>query len=356
MIHFFLTFSKDAANSPFGQRLSEMGVQSRIIAGEVRHQYKHRAWMLFVGRPRTALFAIRAAFRSFVVEKQVPRAVVVWTHIEALIVGLVRWVSRKPDTKLVLVGFILTSRSGWLHSLLRSLYFKTVFSLVDLAVVHSRVEADRYTEQFRGSRTRFVFIPWGSRIDNLVELSEPPIEGAADVLCAGRSGRDYLTLYRAFAGGALRVKIICDLAEALAGCEPAPNIQVMNQCYGSAYLREVFHAGCVVLPLGVGDISAGQMVLLQAMELGKAVVMTRTATTVDYVTEGQDALLVEAGDANGLRSAVEKLLAEPALRERLGQSAKQTFARKFTLPAYVTQLVTEIQILDPAAGRLEANP
>ena len=351
MIHFLLTFSKDAANSPFGQRLREMGVQSRIIAGEVRHRYKHRLWMLFVGRPRTAMFAMRAAFRSLVVERPVPRAVVVWTHIEALIVGLVRWFSRNTDTKLVLVGFILTSRTGWFHRLLRSLYFRSVFSLVDLAIVHSRVEADRYAEQFKGCRTKFVFIPWGSHIDNLVELSEPPIEGAADVLCAGRSGRDYLTLYRAFAGGPLRVKIVCDLAEALAGCEPAPNIQVMNQCYGSAYLREVLHAGCVVVPLSAGDISAGQMVLLQAMELGKAVVMTRTATTVDYVTQGQDALLVEAGDADGLRGAVERLLAEPALRERLSQGAKQTFTSKFTLPALVTSLVQEIQKIDPAAGR-----
>ena len=351
MIHFFLTFSKDAANSPFGQRLSEMGVQSCIIAGEVRHQYKHRAWMLFVGRPRTALFAMRAAFRSFVVEKQVPRAVVVWTHIEAFIVGLVRCVSRKSDTKLVLVGFILTSRTWWLHGLLRNLYFKTVFNLVDLAIVHSSAEADRYAEQFKGCRARFVFIPWGSHIENLVELSEPPIEGAADVLCAGRSGRDYLTLYRAFAGGALRVKIICDLAEALAGCESAPNMQVMNECYGSAYLREVLHAGCVVIPLGVGDISAGQMVLLQAMELGKAVVMTRTASTVDYVTQGVDALLVEAADADGMRNAVEQLLEDPALRESLGRSARQTFTSKFTLPAFVTSLVREIQKIDPAAGR-----
>ena len=352
MIHFFLTFSRDAANSPFGHRLSELGVQSRILAGEVRHQYKHRAWMMFVGRPLTAMFAIRAALRSLWHEQPEPRAVVVWTHIEALVVAFFRWLFRRRQTRLVLVGFILTKRSGWLHNLLRSAYFNTLFKVVDLAIVHSRVEADRYTQQYTGSRTRFVFIPWGSHIDNVDELAKaPPPDGPADVLCAGRSGRDYRTLYQAFAASALRVKIVCDLADALAGCEPAANIQVLDKCYGAAYLREVMHARCVAIPLGVSDISAGQMVLLQAMEMGKAVVMTRTATTVDYIVDGHDALLVEPGDAAGLHAAVRRVLDDEALRISLQLNARQTFVRKFTVPALVTALVEEIQKVDPAAGK-----
>jgi glycosyltransferase involved in cell wall biosynthesis len=336
MIHFFLTHSKDAANSPFGDRLRELGVQHLIIAGEVRHQYRHRAWMLFVGRPQTAWFAVRAAWRSLARERPIPQAVVVWTHIEALIVALFRALLGRRDTKLVLVGFILTERSGSLHRWLRRLYFDTVFSVVDLAIVHSRAEAERYAELFKGRRTRFVFIPWGSHIDNLEALrAQPPDTGAADVLCAGRSGRDYPTLFRALGGQGLRVKVVCDLADALAGCQPAPDIEVLDRCYGAAYLRELLHARCVAVPLGVGDISAGQMVLLQAMEMGKAVVLTRTATTVDYVRDGHDALMCEPGDADGLRAQVLRALADDTLREQIGANARQTFVRRFTVPAVV---------------------
>ena len=351
MIHFFLTFSKNAADSPFGRRLTEMGVQSKIIAGEVRHRFRHRLWMVFVGRPQTAWFAIRAAVRSLVVETPQPRVVVVWTHIEALIVGLVRWLFRRTVTRIVLVGFILTRRSGWLQNTLRSAYFGLVFSVVDMAIVHSRVEAARYAELFSGRKTRFVFIPWGSHIDGLDALAQAQPGGyAADVLCAGRSGRDYVTLYRALAVTQHRVKIVCDLAESLNGCEPADNIEVLDRCYGAAYLRELMDARCVVIPLGVGDISAGQMVLLQAMQMGKTVVMTRTTTTVDYATDGHDALLVEAGDAYALRAAVDSVLANAGLRAVLGSNAKLTFSNQFTVPGLVTSLVKEIQAMDSLAG------
>lgn len=353
MIHFFLTFSKDAANSPFGRKLAELGVQYRIIAGEVRHRFKHRLWMVFVGRPATAWFALRAAWQSLAREAERPRVIVVWTHIEVLIVGLVRWLLRR-QTAIVLVGFILTERTGRLHNLLRRLYFRRVLSVAQLVIVHSRVEAERYARQFAGLPARFAFIPWGSHIDDIARLEREAPAQPADVLCAGKSGRDYPTLFGALGGTGVRVKVVCDLAEALAGCSPAANIEVLDHCYGDAYLREVLHARCVVVPLGVGDISAGQMVLLQAMELGKAAVITRTATTVDYVRDGHDALLVDPGNPAALREAVERLLADDALRLRIGQQAKRTFNERFTVPALVQSLVGEIQRLDDKAGRASA--
>ena len=353
MIHFFLTFSKTAEDSPFGRRLAEMGVATRIIAGEVRHHFRHRLWMVFVGRPQTTFFAIKAAVRSLVLERPTPRVVVVWTHIEALIVGLVRWLFRRADTKIVLVGFILTRREGSLHNALRNAYFRTVFSVVNMAVVHSSVEATRYTGLFKGCKTHFVFIPWGSHISGLtamaadIDHSHQP----ADVLCAGKSGRDYRTLYTGLAGGQWRVKIVCDLTEALAGCPPANNIQVLSKCHGEAYFKEALRARCIVIPLGVGDISAGQMVLLQAMEMGKAIVITRTATTVDYATHEHDVLMVEPGNPTNLAAAVERLLSDPALAGRLGRNAAQSFRERFTVPALVTNLVNEIRTMDPQAGK-----
>jgi glycosyltransferase involved in cell wall biosynthesis len=351
MIHFFLTFSKDAANSPFGRKLTELGIDFRIMAGEIRHRFKHRLWMVFIGRPATALFALRAAWRSLALESQQPCAVVVWTHIEVLIVGLVRWLLRR-ETSIVLVGFILTERTGGLHNLLRRLYFRRVLTVAQLVIVHSRAEAERYSQQFADLPARFAFIPWGSHIDDIARLERDAPAAPADVICAGKSGRDYPTLFRALGGTSMRVKVVCDLAEALADCAPAENIEVLDRCYGDAYLREVVHARCVAIPLGVGDISAGQMVLLQAMELGKATVITRTQTTVDYVRDGHDALLVDAGNPQALRDAVERLLGDEDLRGRIGQEAKRSFNERFTIPALVESLVTEIQRMDARAGRV----
>ena len=251
MIHFLMTFSKRAGDSPFGRRLAELQVAHLIIAAEIWHRYRHRAWMLFFGRPQTAWFAIKAAFRSLVTETQRPHAAVVWTSVAVLVVAAVRTLCGRRGTRIVLVGFILTGRSGALHSALRRLYFHTLFSLVDLTVVHSSVEAARYTALYAGCRSRFVFIPARSHIDGAAALTigEPDANDPGDVLCAGKTGRDYLTLHRALAATPWRVTTVCDLVDAL--------------------------AGCVVIPQAVGDISASKMVLLQAMKLGKAVVITR---------------------------------------------------------------------------------
>ena len=356
MIHFFLTFGKDAADSPFGRRLVEMGVPHRVIAADVRHRYRNRWWMLLVGRPQTAWFAVKAAFRSLVVERPRPQAVVVWTHIEALIVAALRLlVLRQRRTRIVLVGFILTQRSGALHQLLRTLYFRTVFAVVDLVVVHSSVEAANYAQRFKGSRARFVFIPWGSHIEGLAAViakaerpgSGQPADEIADVVCAGRSGRDYPTVYAAFAGTSVQVRIVCDRRAALDGCPDAPNIHVLDTCYGDDYLLQLLRARCVVIPLAADDISAGQMVLLQAMEMGKAAVITRTATTIDYATDGHDAVMVEGHDPVALRHTVERLLLDDGLRNRLGSNARRSFAERFTVPAFVTQLVRQIAATNP---------
>ncbi len=97
------------------------------------------------------------------------------------------------------------------------------------------------------------------------------------------------------------------------------------------------------MPLAVHDISAGQMVLLQAAALGRAVVITRNATTVDYASDEEDALLVDLGDEAGLRQAMRRLLENPDLRDRLGRAASARFDRQHSTEAYVRGLVAAVE-------------
>jgi glycosyltransferase involved in cell wall biosynthesis len=351
MIHFFLSFSKDAANSPIARCIAESGIEFRIMAGRVSHQYRHKVWMVFVGRPLTAWFGIRAAFRSLVLARPAPRIVVVGTHIEALIVAILRWLVCR-DAKIVLLGFILTSRSNYFHNVLRTWYFRRVFSVVDLAIVHSSIEAARYADIFRGLRTRFTYVPWGTHVNGLEALRQAdrqrPAGDQAYVLSAGRSGRDYPCLFNAFHGSARKLRVVCDLAAALKGCQAAPNIEVLDHCYGGDYIRVLWGAFCVVIPLAVDDISAGQMVLLQAMAMGKPIIITKTSTTTEYVTHDHDALLVESGDPEAIRAAVERIFAEPELLAHLSRNAEASFQNRFSIPAYVRGLLSAIHDLESA--------
>ena len=66
------------------------------------------------------------------------------------------------------------------------------------------------------------------------------------------------------------------------------------------------------------------LVPLEAMALGRPVVATGRGGSGEYLRDGENALLFEAGDAAALAAAVRRLAGEPALRERLRAGGART--------------------------------
>jgi glycosyltransferase involved in cell wall biosynthesis len=64
------------------------------------------------------------------------------------------------------------------------------------------------------------------------------------------------------------------------------------------------------------------IVVIEAMAAGRPVVASRTGGIPDLVQDGETGLLFPPGDAKGLRLALEKLLGDPPLRERMGRAGK----------------------------------
>jgi type III pantothenate kinase len=64
------------------------------------------------------------------------------------------------------------------------------------------------------------------------------------------------------------------------------------------------------------------MVAREAMAHGRPVVATAVGGLVDVVEDGLTGLLVPPGDVRALREALERLLGDADLRERLGTAAR----------------------------------
>jgi glycosyltransferase involved in cell wall biosynthesis len=346
VIHIVLRASKAATESPFAIELRRLGVPHVIFTGAVPFAYRHRIWLVFVGLPKLALRAAGWAVQSMVLARPKPDAVVVGTHFEVLAFGLLRALGfARP--RIVMLGFIYTDRrQPWLNAL-RLRYFRLVFSFADTVICHSTVEVARYGVLFAGSRAVFVFMPYGLHIwgrpsaDAAVdaEAARPAPEPRRYVLAAGRSGRDYATLVRAAAGLAVDVHIVCDNEAMVGGLPPAPNVQVLRHCYAGDYVQQLRDCALVAIPLGVADISAGQMVLIQAMAFAKPTVITATPTVREYTTNGLESIHVAQGDAKGLRAAIERVLDDPALAARLGRAAEAAYEERYSMRAYVRELV-----------------
>src|SRR5207302_1116688 len=68
--------------------------------------------------------------------------------------------------------------------------------------------------------------------------------------------------------------------------------------------------------------------VLEAMAHGRPVVASAVGGIPELVEDGVTGYLVEPGDVAGLRAAIERLLADPALRRRLGRAGRARVAER----------------------------
>jgi glycosyltransferase involved in cell wall biosynthesis len=93
--------------------------------------------------------------------------------------------------------------------------------------------------------------------------------------------------------------------------------------------RALDEARTLVLP---SESEGLPRVVVEAFMRGRAVVATRAGGTPEIVEHEANGLLVERGDAAGLAAALERMLVEPGLAERLGDAARASAARWLTSP------------------------
>lgn len=168
------------------------------------------------------------------------------------------------------------------------------------------------------------------------------------MLCsAGLEFRDYPTLMRAVEG--------LDVEAILAAASPwskrsdtthrrpiPPNVTVRR--FSLYELREVYaRSRFVVVPLYDVDFQAGVTTILEAMAMGKAVIVTRTRGQTDVVVEGETGLYVPPGDPRAMRKAIHYLLDHPDEAARMGTNGRRLLEARMSLDRYVEGLKEVIE-------------
>jgi glycosyltransferase involved in cell wall biosynthesis len=78
---------------------------------------------------------------------------------------------------------------------------------------------------------------------------------------------------------------------------------------------------------------------VEAMACGTPVIATRCGGPCEIITHEQDGLLVPPGRPASLTEAMQRLLADPLLRDRLGRCGRQTVEARFSMPAVLPRIV-----------------
>ena len=271
---------------------------------------------------------------------------VVFTDGEHLAVpmAMLKRARRLPVPHLT-IGHHLTTRAKWP-------YFRVLRADrgIDRIVVHSSPQVDLVNRLLGVPRRKLALVPYCADADF---WSPRPAAEEALVVSAGREHRDYLTLAAAAEGCPFDVAIAAGSLHSPAATWTRPASWPANFRLGFAdhlALRDLYtRAGVVVVPLVPNDFQAGVTTLVEAMAMGKAVVVTATAGQRDVVVDGETGVTVPPGDAGALQRALLRLLLDPAERRRLGDNARRAVEREFSVDVYAARLARHAFELGPGS-------
>jgi glycosyltransferase involved in cell wall biosynthesis len=247
-------------------------------------------------------------------------------------------------------------------------------------VLHSRYQHDFALDQLGFSSDQLALLPY--QVDPDFWRPMPATEERL-VASAGLEYRDYPTLFEAVDG--LDARLVVAAAShwskrkntALGGSRPA-NVSVASYDYHQ--LRDLFaRAAVIAVPVDDVDFQAGITTILEAMAMGKPVIVTHTYGQTDViedrrsVTRGAEersrpvsllrdvaeeadvpiepnGFYVPPKDPAALQRAITFLLDNPEHRERLGAAGRRAVERLMTVDQFAERIARVIDLVVASRG------
>jgi glycosyltransferase involved in cell wall biosynthesis len=263
----------------------------------------------------------------------------------AQLYGFFRKIFRVRWPKQIVLELMLDEAKDKARWKLKRKLQESAFSSVDLIFVSSRSEIEAYAGRLGIPKARFRFLPFHTNIPEPMKVQESD----GHVLSPGKAGRDHATLARAIKDLEQEVIVVSD-RESVREVAFPENTKVLCDIPYSDYLELLRRCKVVVVPLKAAVRSTGQVVILEAMALGKAVVATEVTGTLDYIRSGVNGLLVPPGDSKALREALLRLTHESAFYDQITTHALESIRSDHTFERYAEN------ILKAASELLETAP
>jgi glycosyltransferase involved in cell wall biosynthesis len=229
---------------------------------------------------------------------------------------------------------------------------------IDALIVHADLQRRLAVEQLGFAPERVYHLPY--QADQDFWRPETPEPSSAMICSAGLECRDYETVIDAIEG--LPVSFHIGAASHwsskrnLLEGRPLPD-QVHVDSYDYLALRDLYaRSRFVVVPLFDVDFQAGITLILEAMAMAKAVVVTRTQGQRDVVVgpvwdggevawpwdgpppDQSSGIYVAPGDVAGWRGAITFLLEHPDVAARLGANGRLAVEQRYTVEQFAERL------------------
>lgn len=255
--------------------------------------------------------------------------VIAWQQFYGLMLAFYNRLFR-IKCNIIILTFIFKAKPGISGNIFHWFVNKALTAgCVKAAVVFSSAEIEYYRALFPKAADKFKFVHLGIPTDELDGIER----GDADyIFSTGISNRDYEFLINTLDGSGYQVVIACSGMT----CHGKTNVVVEDNLYGADMLRKMADCRVVVVPLKDRNISSGQLVILQAMHLGKPVVATDCSATRDYITHGVNGYLVNS--PGELIDCINRFYSDNALYNAMGLAARAAARDMYSLDGYAIRV------------------
>lgn len=240
-----------------------------------------------------------------------------------------------PKVHTILVDCLWYREKSTWRRILKRWQMRFCLKSVDLCVVLAKREMQAYSEEFGVERSKFIFVPHHTSLHPhrfSFEIS------TGDYIFAGGNGdRDYHTFVEAVRSLKIPCVIACTDDRRLAGISLPSHVRHVRAS-PQEFRQWIAGAMIVVVPMEGGKLhSGGQQSFLNAMALGKPVVVTDPDGASSYIEHGLTGLLVPPRNAKLLNEALLYLLEDENRRREMGSRAHKS-AEQFSVEKVYDQI------------------
>jgi glycosyltransferase involved in cell wall biosynthesis len=204
---------------------------------------------------------------------------------------------------------------GWL----RRVWTRFCLRQVDRCIVWASVECERYAGAYGVPREKFLYVP---HHDTLHARYSYELGDEGYIFTGGNADRDYGLFFAAVRDVSTPCVLATNQPRLLAGLTVPANVKVVSVS-PSEFRQLMARSRLVVVPMQANLLHAGgQQTVLNAMKMGKPVILTDPEGGVDYIENGRTGVLVPYGEAAALRSAIEHLLTHAEEARAMGRCAQ----------------------------------
>jgi glycosyltransferase involved in cell wall biosynthesis len=235
--------------------------------------------------------------------------------------------------------------------------YRGAFRRVETLVVYAESERDRVRSWLGADAPRVVFVPFGVDVDAFAPTE--PGSVSVDVVSVGADPRRDFELLLAIAARHPELSFhIVAARDRASSLRATPNVTVESDLPLETVRERLAAARVVALPVQANSYSGATTVLLQAMALGKPVVVSLTdAISAGYALEDRvNCRLVGPGDVDAFERALLETLTGADASVSLGSRARESVARDFSWKRYTDTLREILFAAASGGGRSRPSP